>query len=219
MNEYRVFLWDDQSFHWMQPIGEELRRLRPTWGIRYDSCDKNMGQGLEKDNRWFFREYAKPTGDVSVIFEVYCSCDAEKADFSRYVAAVVDDMFEHEPTLTEEQREHYGTFELAKRIQAVNPQALTIVATAHGREKRIDPAEMIAQAQGSIVMFLDKQDIMGTGSSGIRRCVAGLIVAAVARQQAAEAEQRIREENAELRRDLRVFAMRLRTAVMAYWSM
>jgi len=91
--------------------------------------------------------------------------------------------------LNEEQRLHYGTFELAKRIQAVNPNAITVVATGHVIEHRVDPAEMLSQAQGSIVMFLDKQDIMGKDSSGVRRCVAGLIVAAVARQQAAEAER------------------------------
>jgi len=204
MNEHRVFLWDDQSFHWIQSIGEELHRLRPSWGIRYDNCDSDMDQNLQKDSRWFFREQAKPKGDVSVIFEVFCTRKAESLDFSRFVAAVVDDMFEHEPTLNEKQREHYGTFELAKRIQVANPNAITVVATGHVLEKHIDPAEMLSLAQGSVVMFLDKQDIMGRESSGVRRCVAGLIVAAVARQQAAEAERRMGEENAQLRRGLRV---------------
>lgn len=201
MREYRVFAWDDTAFYWLSRIGHELTLMRPTWGVRYQNCDAdNMTSDLREEWEEFEDANIRPDAEVAIVFDLFCSRQAEDADFSPYVVAVVDNLFLNVGGLDESRRTNYGALVLSQRIHASNPDVFTIVAT---NESKADPAEMLAQAQGSVLMFLDKQDLM-KDSRAVRRCVAGLIVAAVARQEAAEAERRMGEENAELRRGLRI---------------
>lgn len=199
MREYRVFAWDDTAFYWLSRIGHELTLMRPTWGVRYQNCDAdNMTSDLRDEWEEFEDAKVRPDAEVGIVFDLFCSRQAEDADFSPYVVAVVDNLFVNVGGLDESRTTNYGALVLSQRIHASNPDVFTIVAT---NESKADPAEMLAQAQGSVLMFLDKQDLM-KDSPAVRRCVAGLIVAAVARQQRQEINIKLSSENRALRDEL-----------------
>jgi DNA-binding NtrC family response regulator len=201
MREYRVFAWDDMAFYWLSRIGHELTLMRPTWGIRYQNCDADSMEGDLKDECEELEGAAiRPHAEVVIVFDLFCSRRAESVDYSPYVVAIVDNLFgKNAGDLGKTTGRNYGALVLSQRIHASNPAVFTIVATNESRAA--DPAEMLGQAQGNVLMFLDKQDLMKE-SPAVRRCVAGLIVAAVAKQQRDEINVKLSSENQALRDEL-----------------